>query len=119
MHIISRLDQKKIHKKDYNANKMEMTEIIGPLTTEKEAMISLREVTVMPGGQVPKHKHSFEEIYYLMYGIIEMTVGDDTVQIRRFDSVIVPPNTEHSIKNNSDTDAVYLIIGKFEKELNE
>jgi len=113
MHLISRLDQKKILKKEYRTNKMEMLEVIGPLTTKNEAMISLREITIQPGGHVPVHSHPYEEIYYFIYGILDITVEDETVQIRRFDSVIIPPNKNHSLENKSDIDAVYLIISKF------
>lgn len=58
------------------------------------------------------HKHiRQEEFYFLLEGTGRMRVGSDTLTVPRYGGVLVPPNQLRQVFNDTDADALWLIIG--------
>ncbi len=58
------------------------------------------------------HKHlRQEEFYFLLEGTGRMRVGNDTLTVPRYGGVLVPPNQLRQVFNDTDADALWLIIG--------
>ena len=63
------------------------------------------------------HRHvRAEEFYFVIEGIGRMRVGEDTLTIPRLGGVLVGPSVVRQIFNDSDADALWLIVGAPEKE---
>ena len=61
---------------------------------------SLAEATVPPGVKTELHLHRIsEEIYYIVAGSGEMTLGDETFAVAVGDTIYIAPNTPHRIFN--------------------
>ena len=61
---------------------------------------SLAEEVLPPGAAVGRHFHrETEEIYYILSGTGEMTVGEDTSEVSAGDAVYIPVNNVHTLKN--------------------
>jgi mannose-6-phosphate isomerase-like protein (cupin superfamily) len=79
-------------------------------TTSGITNCSLAEETLPPGCAVTPHYHrEIEEVYYVVSGSGEMTVGDETRQVATGDAVYVPRGRRHSIANNG-TEPIKLIL---------
>jgi mannose-6-phosphate isomerase-like protein (cupin superfamily) len=65
---------------------------------------SLAEALVPAGGETLLHKHmKTEEIYHIEKGRGVMTVGEEIFAVKAGDSVYIPPETPHMIKNTGNT----------------
>lgn len=61
---------------------------------------SLAEALVPAGADTLLHKHmKTEEIYHIAEGSGLMTLGDEVFTVRAGDSIYIPPETPHGIKN--------------------
>ena len=61
---------------------------------------SLAEARVPVGGQTTPHYHPLtEEIYYILSGQGELTIGDETSAVGPGDAIAIPPGAEHQITN--------------------
>ncbi len=70
---------------------------------------SLAEATVPPGVTTELHLHKqSEEIYYIVAGAGEMTLGENTFNVAVGDTICIAPNTPHRIFNFKDTDLKFL-----------
>lgn len=57
-----------------------------------------------PGAIYPFHKHPAPELYYVIRGTAQWTVGNDTFAVRPGTAIHTPPNTRHQVINTgSDT----------------
>ena len=62
--------------------------------------LSLAEAIVPPKGSTFLHKHNLsEEIYYILEGKGLMSLGDKKFNVKKGDSVCIPPTTPHQIRN--------------------
>lgn len=58
------------------------------------------------------HKHVDSwEFYFVLEGTGRMRIGDDTVEVPRYGSVLVAPQMLRQVFNDTDVDALWLIIG--------
>ncbi len=61
---------------------------------------SLAEASVPVGCTTLLHKHmQTEELYYILSGAGEMTLGADKFSVQQGDSICISPDTPHCIKN--------------------
>ncbi|HET6404033.1 MAG TPA: cupin domain-containing protein [Candidatus Thermoplasmatota archaeon] len=61
---------------------------------------SLAEATVPPGRATTLHRHArSEELYHLLRGEGEMTLGDEAFRVRAGDTVCISPGVAHRIRN--------------------
>ncbi len=61
---------------------------------------SFAEATLEPGQHSALHRHlQAEEIYHFLSGNGEMLLGDDMLLVEPGDTVCIPPETPHALKN--------------------
>jgi quercetin dioxygenase-like cupin family protein len=56
-------------------------------------------VIIEPNGSIPIHEHEQEEVYHILKGTGEMTVGEETEIMKPVSAVYIPPNANHGLKN--------------------
>jgi len=89
-------------------------------TTESTGgAFALLEASIPPGSGPPPHVHTKEdEAFYLLDGVLEITVGDEKQLVRGGDFIFLPRETVHCFTNPSVNAARALILvtpGGFEK----
>ena len=58
------------------------------------------------------HKHvRSEEFYFLLEGIGRMRVGDETLTVPKYGGVLVRPEQLRQVFNDTDAEALWLIVG--------
>ena len=64
---------------------------------------SLAEARLLPGCSTTPHYHRVtEEIYFIVSGTAEMTLGDATRTVGPGDAIAIPPGEIHQITNTGD-----------------
>lgn len=70
---------------------------------------SLAEARLAPGRATTPHHHAVtEEIYYILEGSAEMTLGTDARPVGPGDAIAIPPGLRHTIRNTGPADLVFL-----------
>jgi mannose-6-phosphate isomerase-like protein (cupin superfamily) len=70
---------------------------------------SLAEARLAPGAATTPHHHAVtEEIYYILSGTAEMTLGHETRPVGRGDAIAIPPGCRHTIRNTGPDELVFL-----------
>jgi mannose-6-phosphate isomerase-like protein (cupin superfamily) len=70
---------------------------------------SLAEATVGPGCQTLLHRHrQTEEIYYFLSGQGRLQIDDASRTVRAGDTVLIPPGSWHSVRNEGRQRLVFL-----------
>ncbi len=65
-----------------------------------------------PGSANTLHKHiRSEEFYFVLEGTGRMRVGEETLTVPRHGGVLVGPDALRQVFNDTDADALWLIIG--------
>lgn len=94
------------------------TDEIIVLTTgaETDGAIFAVEITMPPGGGPPVlHRHAPSEVYVVRTGEFAFYVGDEDGTVRRIvaaagDVVPLAGGTPHTVRNESDADAVAVVV---------
>lgn len=63
----------------------------------------LCEVLLEKDAVVPQHQHIHEQVGYVVYGTIEMTIADETQLLGQGDSYAIPSNVPHSARAITET----------------
>jgi quercetin dioxygenase-like cupin family protein len=71
----------------------------------------LIDMTVLPGGGPPPHRHDFEEMFALLEGEIEFTFRGKSMKAGAGSTVNIPANAPHAFRNASDMPARLLCMG--------
>ena len=71
---------------------------------------SVAQFTLESGKKSKLHKINSSEIYYILEGSGNITINEDTHQIKKDDSVYVPPNSKQFIENSGTADLKFLCI---------
>jgi mannose-6-phosphate isomerase-like protein (cupin superfamily) len=80
-------------------------------TTSDIEKCSLAEEILPVGAAVGQHFHqATEEIYYILAGMGEMTVGNDTQVVSAGDAVFIPCGLVHTLKNTGTEPMKILLI---------
>ena len=70
---------------------------------------SLAEARVPPGTSTTPHYHArTEEIYYILSGTANMTIGKETHPVGPGDAIAIPPGQVHTITNTSQEMLTFL-----------
>jgi len=70
---------------------------------------SLAEARLSPGLATTPHYHEVtEEIYYILNGQAEMTLGEETRAVGPGDAIAIPPGQRHTIRNTGYEELVFL-----------
>ena len=66
------------------------------------------------------HRHPrMEEFYFVLEGVGRMRIDDQTITVPKHGGVLVGPKPLRQVFNDTDTEALWLIIGAPEKELED
>ena len=71
---------------------------------------SLAQFTLEPGKKSKLHKIKSSEIYYVLEGSGNLTIGDESYFLQKDDSAYVPPNAKQFIENSGKEDLKFLCI---------
>jgi quercetin dioxygenase-like cupin family protein len=74
-----------------------------------------REVSVIrqrqqPGGANPLHYHDREEVMVQCAGRVAVTVAGETVALGAGDTLVIPANAVHQVRNSGDEVAEWLLV---------
>ena len=70
---------------------------------------SLAEARLGPGMATTPHHHKVtEEIYYILTGTADMTLGTETRPVGPGDAIAIPPGMRHTIRNTGGGELVFL-----------
>ena len=65
-----------------------------------------------PGQASTRHRHQTqEELYVLLEGTGRMRIGDEVHTLRPHDVRVVAPRTVRQVFNDTDADALWLVVG--------
>jgi quercetin dioxygenase-like cupin family protein len=71
----------------------------------------LLEVSLARGMGVPRHTHTREdEVYFVLAGELEATVGEKTFVLRPGDTLLAPRDIPHQLRNSGDTTNHFLLV---------
>jgi quercetin dioxygenase-like cupin family protein len=71
----------------------------------------LLEVSLAPAMGVPRHTHTREdEVYFVLAGELEVTVGDQIFVLRPGDSLLAPRDIPHQLRNSGNATNHYLLV---------
>ncbi len=71
----------------------------------------LVEVSLAPEMAVPRHTHTREdEVYFVLAGELEVTVGDEMFVLRPGDTLLAPRDIPHKLRNSGKTTNHYLLV---------
>lgn len=80
-------------------------------TTSNVERCSLAEELLPPGAAVGRHYHlETEEIYYILDGAGEMTIGAETQAVEGGDCILIPRGEIHSIRNTGERTMRLLLV---------
>ena len=81
----------------------------GPHTGSR--LIGMLESEVPPGGGFPGHVHDeYEEVFYVLAGVIDYLIDDSWVTAPAGSTVLIPPGRVHGFRNSGDEPARHLAI---------
>lgn len=86
-------------------------------TTKTNNRLFLAELECLPGGEPPRHVHTFEdETLIIKEGTITFFPGNDVIQAKAGDTVFLPKNVPHHYKITSHKLKALLVTtpGNFE-----
>jgi len=58
----------------------------------------------------PPHKHDGEEAFYVLKGVGEVTIENESFKVEAGSSMFLPPGEPHGIRNIGNTPLKYMII---------
>ena len=99
-----------------NASRIETRHgsVIRPLidrTSSNITQCSLAEESLPPGHAVTPHFHRVtEEIYYVLDGSGEMTVGNETKAVSAGDAIFIPTGEWHSLHNTGSREMHIILV---------
>ena len=74
-------------------------------------LCSLAEEVLPVGAAVRRHHHlQTEEVYYILHGEGEMTVGDETQKVKTGDAIFIPRTKSHLLKNTGSEPIKLLLV---------
>ncbi len=82
------------------------------LAEQDDGDLSLMERILPPGGRrPPPHRHAnCSEAYFVLDGLVSVTVEDEELTVGREDFVLVPRGTTHTFANVTESEARLLVI---------
>jgi mannose-6-phosphate isomerase-like protein (cupin superfamily) len=81
-----------------------------PQNTLNGINYSLAQFTLESGKKSKLHKIKSSEIFYILQGNGSIEINKEQFQVKKDDSIYVPPNSEQFIKNTGTGDLVFLCI---------
>jgi uncharacterized cupin superfamily protein len=67
---------------------------------------------IEPGKASTKHRHfTQEELYVLLEGEGRVRIGDEVLTLAPLDTLLVDPDTDRQLFNDTDADQLWLVVG--------
>ena len=88
----------------------EIKRYFNPYNTLNGIRYSLAQFTLQPGKKSCNHKIKSSEIYYILEGDAVLRINDETHQLKKDDSMYVPPMSEQCIENTGSVNLRFLCI---------
>ncbi|HEX8920930.1 MAG TPA: cupin domain-containing protein, partial [Pyrinomonadaceae bacterium] len=80
-------------------------------TTSNIERCSLAEEVLPVGARVGRHHHlETEEIYYVLQGSGQMTVGEEVREVHSGDAIFIPRGHTHTLENNGQEPMIILLV---------
>jgi mannose-6-phosphate isomerase-like protein (cupin superfamily) len=80
-------------------------------TTSNIERCSLAEEVLPVGAKVGRHHHiETEEIYYILRGSGQMTVGEEVRAVGAGDAIFIPRGHTHTLENNGQEPMTILLV---------
>jgi mannose-6-phosphate isomerase-like protein (cupin superfamily) len=80
-------------------------------TTTGARHITTSMVEMQPSGRQYLHRHKIEQCYFILSGRGKMTVGKETMTVKSGDTVFIPSNAQHGLKNTGQGVLKYYSAG--------
>jgi mannose-6-phosphate isomerase-like protein (cupin superfamily) len=81
-----------------------------PHNTLNGIRFSLAQFTIKQGKRSLRHKMKSSEIYYILEGEGILRIKDESFDVKKDDSVYVPPMSEQFIENTGKSDLRFLCV---------
>ena len=88
----------------------QLRELLHPDKQPLELRYSLAHAIVPEGQTSTPHSLKTSEVYYILTGIGEMHIDDETQPVEPGDAVYIPPNANQFIHNSGKEPLVFLAI---------
>ena len=98
-----------------DAQQVEMGERVSRRTMATTDEVMLCEFFLERGAEIPEHSHMNDQVGYIVFGRVEMTVAEDTRILLPGDSYAIPGGVKHSARILADT----LILDAFSPPRND
>ena len=86
-------------------------ELLSPINdTGVKSRYSLANAKVLPGKMTLWHRMKTTEVYYILSGVGEMYIDDETAIAEKGCAVYIPPNSRQRIKNIGHVDLEFLCL---------
>jgi len=74
--------------------------------------LAARMWLLKPGQASTKHRHLQQtELYVVLEGSGRIRIGDDVLSLERLSSVLIEPDVVRQVFNDTDVDALWLVVG--------
>jgi len=90
-------------------DKAEAREYMSPRNSRAQQM-SIADIKIPPRGNVTRHRHIMEEVYYVVSGEGIMEINGVEQRLRKGDAVCILPNERHSIRNPAKKTTLRLTV---------
>ncbi|BBG22742.1 cupin domain-containing protein [Sulfuracidifex tepidarius] len=78
---------------------------------------ALRRFTMKPGGVITCHNHKYVETVYLLQGKLEVSVGNQKLQMEKDSYVFINKFVPHELKNIGNEEVVFLCVISYEDDM--
>lgn len=85
-------------------------ELLHPAKADLNLGYSLGQAVVKPGQESRPHRLKTSEVYYILEGVGEMKVNDESAEVHAGQAIYIPPLGKQSIKNIGNSDLKFLCI---------
>ncbi len=73
--------------------------------------LSVIQERVPPGRAEVSHYHNTSrQFFHILAGVGTMSVGEETVTLRKGEGIEIPPQVLHQFRNESNEDVVFLVV---------
>jgi mannose-6-phosphate isomerase-like protein (cupin superfamily) len=74
-------------------------------------LCKVKQITIKP-GQAPSYQYHFKrsEVWTLVQGEGELKLDDNIIKIKKWDTINIPLQEKHQIKNTGDEDIIFIEV---------
>lgn len=81
-----------------------------PHNTLNGIRFSIAQFTIKPSKRSLLHKLQSSEVYYILEGEGVITINNESISVKKDDSIYIPPQSEQFIENTGREDLRFLCI---------